>query len=321
MSVSMEALAMAGIDCVEWGMDIEEWEEDDDLNFPPAHLLADDIGVEEITAGNHKFHCAKLNAAGVAQRHFPKKEKKKKQLKGMSVSIEALAMAGTDYVEWGMEIEEWENGELLEPPPHLLAEETQEEKNHVKGSSSSIYHFIINLLSHIMVILNDVANIRLFEAGDSDDGEGEEKENSDHQQVRIVNFKFKDLNAVVEDLSSCVKVDTNNKSAYTYLFYQDLANSKKALECLEKGLQIDGRYAKAYHLRGLLIHGMGENSSNIECLYLRASCYHVIGEYTEAVTMNFTVKDCDAALDVELDSMGKFVVQCIAIYQVCSSAE
>ncbi|OMP00777.1 hypothetical protein COLO4_12378 [Corchorus olitorius] len=48
---------MAGIDYVEWGgggMDIEEWEEDDDLNvFPPAHLLADDnIGVEEII-GNH----------------------------------------------------------------------------------------------------------------------------------------------------------------------------------------------------------------------------------------------------------------------------
>ena len=33
----------------------------------------------------------------------------------------------------------------------------------------------------------------------------------------IVNFKFKDFNAAVEDLSSCVKLDKNNKSAYTYL--------------------------------------------------------------------------------------------------------
>lgn len=33
----------------------------------------------------------------------------------------------------------------------------------------------------------------------------------------IVNFKFKDFNAAVEDLSACVKVDKNNKSAYTYL--------------------------------------------------------------------------------------------------------
>ena len=33
----------------------------------------------------------------------------------------------------------------------------------------------------------------------------------------IVNFKFKDFNAAVEDLSACVKLDKNNKSAYTYL--------------------------------------------------------------------------------------------------------
>ncbi|KAL3526852.1 hypothetical protein ACH5RR_011508 [Cinchona calisaya] len=80
------------------------------------------------------------------------------------------------------------------------------------------------------------------------------------------------------------------------LFYLDLANSEKALECLQHLLQIDGRFTKAYHRRGLLLHGMGEHknaikdlsiglsleSSNIECLYLRASCYHAIGEYREA---------------------------------------
>lgn len=33
----------------------------------------------------------------------------------------------------------------------------------------------------------------------------------------IVNFKFKDFEAAVEDLSSCVKLDKNNSSAYTYL--------------------------------------------------------------------------------------------------------
>lgn len=33
----------------------------------------------------------------------------------------------------------------------------------------------------------------------------------------IVNFKFKDFNAAVEDLSACVKLDKDNKSAYTYL--------------------------------------------------------------------------------------------------------
>ncbi|KAJ0083019.1 hypothetical protein Patl1_12405 [Pistacia atlantica] len=42
----------------------------------------------------------------------------------MSVSLEALAMAGTDYAELGMDFEEWEHREDLEPPPpHLLADE------------------------------------------------------------------------------------------------------------------------------------------------------------------------------------------------------
>uniref|UniRef100_A0A2P2MBV0 Uncharacterized protein n=1 Tax=Rhizophora mucronata TaxID=61149 RepID=A0A2P2MBV0_RHIMU len=50
-------------------------------------------------------------------------------------------------------------------------------------------------------------------------------------------------------------------------------------------------------------------NSNVECLYLRASCYHAIGEYAAAV------KDYDATLDLELDSMEKFVLQCLAFYQ------
>lgn len=33
----------------------------------------------------------------------------------------------------------------------------------------------------------------------------------------IVNFKFKEFNAAVEDLSACVQIDTDNKSAFTYL--------------------------------------------------------------------------------------------------------
>jgi hypothetical protein len=39
----------------------------------------------------------------------------------------------------------------------------------------------------------------------------------------IVSFKFKDFYAAVEDLSTCVKLDKNNTSAYTYLVsIQDL---------------------------------------------------------------------------------------------------
>ncbi|KAH0996165.1 hypothetical protein GBA52_020029 [Prunus armeniaca] len=42
----------------------------------------------------------------------------------MSVSLEALAMAGKDYLSIAMTVEEWERGELT--PPHLLAEDEEE---------------------------------------------------------------------------------------------------------------------------------------------------------------------------------------------------
>nr|XP_007156747.1 hypothetical protein PHAVU_002G013900g [Phaseolus vulgaris]ESW28741.1 hypothetical protein PHAVU_002G013900g [Phaseolus vulgaris] len=139
----------------------------------------------------------------------------------------------------------------------------------------------------------------------------------------IVNFKFKEFDAAVEDLLACVQLDRDNKSAYTYLFYQDISKPTKAQECLSQILQIDARFSRAYHLRGLLFHAMGEHrkaindlsigltvdGANVECLYLRASCYHAVGQYKEAV------KDYDAALDLELDSMDKFVLQCLAFYQ------
>jgi len=38
----------------------------------------------------------------------------------MSVSLEALAMAGEDYANWGLEIEEWERADLEDTPAHLL---------------------------------------------------------------------------------------------------------------------------------------------------------------------------------------------------------
>ena len=44
----------------------------------------------------------------------------------MLVSIEALAMAGVDYNEWGMDLEEWERIEDGPPAPHLYADEFEE---------------------------------------------------------------------------------------------------------------------------------------------------------------------------------------------------
>ncbi|KAA8546806.1 hypothetical protein F0562_003270 [Nyssa sinensis] len=45
---------------------------------------------------------------------------------------DALAMAGANYLESGIEIEEWERRDL-EPPPHLLAEEEEEERENMYG--------------------------------------------------------------------------------------------------------------------------------------------------------------------------------------------
>ncbi|XWS33336.1 hypothetical protein CRYUN_Cryun22dG0073100 [Craigia yunnanensis] len=58
MSVSIEALAMAGVDFMEWGMDIEEWKRDDKL--PPPHLLADNEA-EEFMKGQFEQGCSCIN--------------------------------------------------------------------------------------------------------------------------------------------------------------------------------------------------------------------------------------------------------------------
>ncbi|OWM82121.1 hypothetical protein CDL15_Pgr001695 [Punica granatum] len=160
----------------------------------------------------------------------------------------------------------------------------------------------------------------------------------------IINFKFKDFDAAVEDLSTCIQLDKDNKSAYTYLglalssigeyrraeeahmkaiqldqnfleawahltqFYHELAKPLKSLECIQRILHVDKMKAIKELSTGLSIE-----SSNIECLYLRGSCYHAVGDYVAAV------KDYDAALDLELDSMEKFVLQCLAFYQTVLS--
>ncbi|KAL1190442.1 Suppressor of RPS4-RLD 1 [Cardamine amara subsp. amara] len=121
-----------------------------------------------------------------------------------------------------------------------------------------------------------------------------------------------------------IQLDSNYLEAWLHLaqFYQELADHSKALKCIEEVLQVDDRVWKAYHLRGLVFHGLGEHrkaiqelsiglsiENTIECLYLRGSCYHAVGEYKDAV------KDYDATVDVELDAVEKFVLQCLAFYQ------
>ncbi|KAI3518938.1 hypothetical protein L1887_07844 [Cichorium endivia] len=51
----------------------------------------------------------------------------------MSISIEALAMAGVDYNEWGIDFEEWERMEMGPPPPHLYSEDYEEDERVEEG--------------------------------------------------------------------------------------------------------------------------------------------------------------------------------------------
>uniref|UniRef100_A0A7N0V0S1 Uncharacterized protein n=1 Tax=Kalanchoe fedtschenkoi TaxID=63787 RepID=A0A7N0V0S1_KALFE len=57
----------------------------------------------------------------------------------MSVSFEALAMAGVDWAEYGKSVEEWEREDLeMQPPEHLLADEEEEEDNEGVDHQGSI---------------------------------------------------------------------------------------------------------------------------------------------------------------------------------------
>ena len=53
----------------------------------------------------------------------------------MAVSLEALAMAGVDYLEFAAGAEDQWEQELLQTPPHLLVEEEEGEEEVRRGSS------------------------------------------------------------------------------------------------------------------------------------------------------------------------------------------
>ncbi|KAL8193934.1 hypothetical protein R6Q57_026176 [Mikania cordata] len=50
----------------------------------------------------------------------------------MSFTLEALAMAGVDYDEWGMDIKEWEHMEMGVPPPYLCADDYEGEEHELE---------------------------------------------------------------------------------------------------------------------------------------------------------------------------------------------
>ncbi|XP_010419265.1 PREDICTED: uncharacterized protein LOC104704969 [Camelina sativa] len=50
--------------------------------------------------------------------------------------MDALAMAGVEYQEWGLSIEEWELQESV-VPPHLLADDSDEEEEDHRNNNDS----------------------------------------------------------------------------------------------------------------------------------------------------------------------------------------
>lgn len=97
----------------------------------------------------------------------------------MMVSMEALAMAGSDYQEWGLSIDEWELQESV-IPPHLLADDFQEEDHREDDDRvfdgvavkpdvicdiiASVGKFIEQFISHLVVVhLKHVKFLRLLE--------------------------------------------------------------------------------------------------------------------------------------------------------------
>lgn len=55
MSVSLEALAMAGMDSGQWGIDVDEWESQDSDQYPPPYLLADEPDEQPTWVHNFGF--------------------------------------------------------------------------------------------------------------------------------------------------------------------------------------------------------------------------------------------------------------------------
>ncbi|KAL4368580.1 hypothetical protein GQ457_05G014620 [Hibiscus cannabinus] len=138
---------MAGVDYMEWGMYIEEWERDDEL--PPPHLLAHADGEEEEEEFmRRRFHRKNNNKnveddGGDHEVGYRGMVQWRRRMENVwlcfltmvqvmmklaalllntfeinNMSIEALAMAGLDYQVCGIEFHVWED----QPPPYLLAD-------------------------------------------------------------------------------------------------------------------------------------------------------------------------------------------------------
>ncbi|KAK1410714.1 hypothetical protein QVD17_37253 [Tagetes erecta] len=106
---------MAGVDYKEWGVDFEEWERMETGAVLPPHLYADDYFQEDEDKRDEEVivtmetpaideFCGSIEFKNLLTEVFDEKCKKGRNIMNrVQVSIEALAMTGTDHVEWGMD--------------------------------------------------------------------------------------------------------------------------------------------------------------------------------------------------------------------------
>ncbi|XP_048503332.1 uncharacterized protein LOC125498991 [Beta vulgaris subsp. vulgaris] len=79
----------------------------------------------------------------------------------MSVSLEVLAMAGEDYANHGIEMEEWERAELEETPAYLLADENDDQQ---QWSIISNFNDRFNISHYVNARKNNYEDGTRFEA-------------------------------------------------------------------------------------------------------------------------------------------------------------
>ncbi|GJN10543.1 hypothetical protein PR202_ga28644 [Eleusine coracana subsp. coracana] len=166
----------------------------------------------------------------------------------------------------------------------------------------------------------------------------DKKNSSAHTYLGLTLSALGEYKRAEDEHLLAIKYDESFLDCWAHLaqLYLDLAYPEKLLNCLEKAIQLDSSYCLADVVVDFCMINVVPNlpktkilnlilfcrsaikelsvaltyeGSSVECLYLRASCHHAVGEYKAAI------KDYDDVLDLELDSMDKFMLQCLAFYQ------
>ncbi|KAF7834425.1 mitochondrial uncoupling protein 5-like [Senna tora] len=113
--MSIEAMAMAGMDYKECGINFEDWDRHC-RDQPPLYLQTGQSICREVE--NHKSMDEDVEWMKHKLREWAKAVASKQESETI-MSIEAMAMAGMDYKECGINFEEWDCHCREQPPLYL----------------------------------------------------------------------------------------------------------------------------------------------------------------------------------------------------------